>query len=122
MSLCRSVSREEGSTVSGPPALAAGYVATDMSEFKHDVIAPTAMITVNVVVEMVTACPALPGSHWFPKSSSREPNRVGYALEQPSNFESIGQNRFGCLRRGERRAASLSDRLFRLRSVPQCGR
>jgi 3-oxoacyl-[acyl-carrier protein] reductase len=56
ISLCRSVNLEENANGVAATAVAPGYVDTDMSEFKHGVLAAADMITVGDVVEVVDMC------------------------------------------------------------------
>ncbi|MFB1298566.1 SDR family oxidoreductase [Mycobacterium sp. pW049] len=55
ISLCRSINAEENVNGVQATALAPGYVATSMSDFKHDVLPPEQMIPVSDVVEIVDA-------------------------------------------------------------------
>lgn len=56
ISLCRSINLEENANGVSATALAPGYVDTDMTEFKHGVLAPADMIAVDDVVEVADMC------------------------------------------------------------------
>jgi NAD(P)-dependent dehydrogenase (short-subunit alcohol dehydrogenase family) len=56
ISLCRSINLEENRNGVSATALAPGYVDTDMTEFKHGVLAAEDMITVDDVVEVADMC------------------------------------------------------------------
>jgi 3-oxoacyl-[acyl-carrier protein] reductase len=56
ISLCRSINLEENGNGVSATALAPGYVDTDMTEFKHGVLAAEDMITVDDVVEVADMC------------------------------------------------------------------
>jgi NAD(P)-dependent dehydrogenase (short-subunit alcohol dehydrogenase family) len=56
ISLCRSINIEENANGIQATAVAPGYVDTDMSEFKHDVLSAGEMITIDDVVEVVDMC------------------------------------------------------------------
>ncbi|MEV6071357.1 SDR family oxidoreductase [Nocardia sp. NPDC052001] len=66
ISLCETVTLEESAHGVAATALSTGYVDTDMTEWKRDTLAPSAMLTTGDIAELAVAVTRLPRNAVIP--------------------------------------------------------